>query len=125
MAPPSNHVNRKLFAHLIEVFINNFIQAAQTTNEAMLRHLSSALLHGIHSVFPPPKWTGHKGENPIHEKKTRLEGTWEFQKEILGWVFDGINCCIQLPDKKVQKLLELLKPLRTANAKPTKEMETL
>ena len=67
--PPSNHTNKKLFAHLIEVFIDDFIQAAQTTDEATLRHLSSALLHGIHSVFPPPKWTGHKGENPIHQRK--------------------------------------------------------
>ena len=87
--PPSNLVQPKAFGHLVEVFIDDFIQAAQTTDETTLRHLSSSLLHGIHYIFPPPKWTGHTRENPIHPKKTRLEGTWEFKKEILvpisGW----------------------------------------
>lgn len=123
--PPNNLTTTKNFAHLIEVYIDDFIQAAQTTEERQLRHLSSALLHGIHSVFPPPKWTGHDGQNPIHEKKTRAEGTWETQKEILGWLLDGVTRCIALPETKVTNLKGLLTKLHKTTRQPTKQMETL
>jgi len=33
------------------------------------------------------------------------DGLWATSKEILGWVFDGINCCILLPQTKVTNLL--------------------
>ena len=89
--PPSNMVNKLDFAHLMEVYVDDFIQAAQTTNPAQLQHLSRAMLHGIHSIFPPPHRTSHNGQDPIHQKKAKTEGSWEFIKEILGWVFDGIN----------------------------------
>jgi hypothetical protein len=36
------------FTHLLEVYIDDFIQFAQTTNPAKLQHLSRAVLHGIH-----------------------------------------------------------------------------
>jgi len=42
------------FLHMLEVFVDDFIQLAQTTDESALRHCSRAVLHGIHSVFPPP-----------------------------------------------------------------------
>lgn len=69
--PPSNLVNPKNFAHHLEVFIDDSIQAAQTTDAATLHHLSLAPLRGIHSVFPPPKWTGHTGET-LYMKKNAL-----------------------------------------------------
>ena len=47
------------FLHVLEVFVDDFVQLAQTTDEEVLRHCSSAVLHGIHSVFPPPNVTGH------------------------------------------------------------------
>ena len=70
------------------------------------------MLHGIHTIFPPPRRTGHDGQDPIHQKKAKTEGSWEFVKEILGWVFDGINRCISLPEGKIAKLLELLKEMK-------------
>ena len=57
------------FLHLLEVYINNFIHLAQTTNPAQLHHLSRALLHGIHSVFPLPSITRGKEEDPVALKK--------------------------------------------------------
>ena len=73
------------FLHLLEVHINDFIQLAQTKDEETLRHLSRALLHGIHSVFLPPDVTGHNGADPVSVKKL-LEGerVWQVRKEILG-----------------------------------------
>ena len=123
--PPSNRLEPKAFAHLVIVCIEDFIEAAQTTDAAALRHLSNSLLHGIHSIFPPPERMGHEGKNPIHEKTTRLECTLEFRKEILGWVLDGVTRCVELPKKKLAGLLDLLAPLQTARAIKWQERETL
>ena len=39
--------------HILEVYVDNFIQLAQTSDPEKNRHLSRALMHGIHNVFPP------------------------------------------------------------------------
>ena len=89
------------FLHLLKVYINDFIQLAQCTDPTQLLHLSCAILHGIHSVFPPPSVTGSTEEDPIALKKLlQGDGLWHTHKEILGWVFDSINCCIALPPDK-------------------------
>ena len=93
------------FTHLLEVYIDDFIQLAQTRDPTQLTHLSRALLHAIHAVFPPPAITGHAGKDPISLKKLHQgEGTWDTGKEILGWVFDGARRCIKLPASKVERL---------------------
>ena len=58
------------FLHLLGVYVDDFIQMAQTKDEETLRHLSRALLHGIHSVFPPPDVTGHNGADPVSVKNS-------------------------------------------------------
>ena len=64
-------------AHLLEVYIDNFIQLAQTTDPNKLRHLVRAVLQGIHSVFPPLAVTGHAGEDPVSIKKLKQgDGLW-------------------------------------------------
>jgi hypothetical protein len=74
----------------MEVYIDDFVQLAQTTDPDQLRHLSRAVLHGIHSVFPPTAVTGHDGEDPVSQKKLEQgDDLWAVRKEILGWVFDG------------------------------------
>jgi hypothetical protein len=36
--------------------------------------------------------TRHNGEDPIALKKLLAgDGIWDIQKDILGWVFDGIK----------------------------------
>ena len=57
--------NARDFLHMLEAFVGDFIELAQTTNECALRHCSRAVLHAIHSVFPPPRVTGHNGKYPI------------------------------------------------------------
>ena len=85
---------------MLEVYVDDFIQLAQSTDVDVLRHCSRAALHGIHSVFPPPKVTGHSGEDPISKKKLMEgEGVWEVQKEIMGWIMDGATRCIELAEK--------------------------
>jgi hypothetical protein len=95
------------FVKLLEVYVDDFIQLAQTENRAQLEHLSRAILHAIHSVFPPPAVTGHNGEDPIALKKLKEgDGLWSVRKEILGWVFDGAKRCIELPTAKVDSILQ-------------------
>ena len=91
----------KAFLQMLEVYVDDFIQLAQTTDQEELRHLSRALLHGMHSVFSPPSVTGHSGEDSVSIKKLlEGKGLWEVRKEILGWVFDGATRCIELAQKK-------------------------
>jgi hypothetical protein len=114
------------FTRLMEVYIDDFIQLAQTTDPDKLLHLSRAVLHGIHSVFPPPAVTGHDGEDPVSQKKlAQGDGLWAIRKEILGWVFDGAKRCIELPPDKVEKLTTEIHSITRKAAIPRKQFEQL
>ena len=78
------------YVTIFEVFVDDFIGATNNLNPSHLQQASRAVLHGIHSIFPPPKITGHNGFDPISESKLHKgDGTWSTKKEILGWLFDG------------------------------------
>jgi hypothetical protein len=114
------------FTHLMEVYINNFIQLAQTMDVHQLEHLSRAMLHAIHSVFPPPTITGHTGEDPISIKKLKQgDGLWAVRKEILGWVFDGARRCIELPMVKRERITSEIQRAICRDAIPRKQFEKL
>ena len=67
----------KNFLHMLEVYVDNFIQLEQTDNKEALQRCSWELLHGIHSVFPPTAITGHVGEEPVSMRKLpEGEGQW-------------------------------------------------
>ena len=98
------------FRYLLEVRVDNFIQMAQTSNRNTLCHLSRALLHGVHSVFPSPEVTGHSDQDPVSLKKLMEgEGLWDVQKEILGWMFDGATRCIKPTKGRQDKIMKELK----------------
>ncbi|KAL7545113.1 hypothetical protein ACHAWF_008474 [Thalassiosira exigua] len=107
--------------------VDDFIQVTQATDTEALRHCSHAILHDIHSVFPPPTITGHSGEEPISMKKLlEGEGFWEVWKEILGWMMDGATRCIELAEKKRKAILaELRTVLRMRRDVPLKRMQKL
>ncbi|KAL7529738.1 hypothetical protein ACHAWF_003097 [Thalassiosira exigua] len=100
---------------------------AQATYVDALRHCSMAILHAIHSVFPPPDITGHAGEDPISLKKL-LEGggLWAIRKEILGWMIDGATRCIELAEAKQKAILAELKTvLRMKRGVPYNRLQKL
>ena len=100
------------FLFMLEDFIDDYIALAQTTDVEKLRHLTRGIMHGIHSVFPPPEITNDGLGDPISIKKLdQGEGLWEFRKEVLGWVFDGATRCISLPDDKREKIDDTLKSM--------------
>jgi hypothetical protein len=49
---------------------------------------------------------------PVSEKKLIEDGIWDTQKEILGWLFDGMARTIELPQRKCKELLLELKAVR-------------
>ena len=56
------------YVMLIEVFIDDFIGATNNHNSDHLTHVSRWLIHGVHSIFPPPEVTNYPVEDPISEK---------------------------------------------------------
>ena len=98
----------------------------QTTDKAQLLHLSHALLHTIHSVFPPPSVTGGSEEDPVAMKKLlQGDGLWDTRKELLGWVFDGVKQCIELPPDKHDRIQSDLHAIRHRTKVPRKDLERL
>jgi hypothetical protein len=124
---PTTADARAAFSHLLEVYIDDFCALAQTTDERLLRHLSSSILTSIHEVFPPPHATGqHPDDDPISLKKLNQgDGVWATRKELLGWVFDGVTRCIELPETRATKLNSELHRMGRRNTAPRKDLEKL
>src|SRR5687767_12968986 len=78
--------------------MDDFIGLVSPNNLDDLQHASRTILHSIHSIFPPAAVIGHTGGDPISYKKLIAgNGIWAVQKEILGWIFDGIARTLELP----------------------------
>lgn len=100
---------------LLTVFIDDFCHLlailVEPTNEITIA--TQAILHSIHAIFPPTHITGHiQGKDPISIK--RLEkgnAQWEWTKEILGFLFDGLTRTIKLPADKAQQYLHTITTL--------------
>lgn len=100
------------FTNVLEVFVDDFCAMTNNTNRDHLEHFSRAMLIGIHSVFPPPEVSGHHGEDPVSQKKlAEGEGTWSYEKEVLGWIMNGAAFTIQLPPKKCDKIADTIKTM--------------
>ena len=114
------------FRRLIEVYVDDFIALVQTSDRHQLLHITRALLHAIHDVFPPPHISGHKGDDPISLKKLLDgDGLWDTRKELLGWVFDGTTRCIHLPHDKMESIQRELKNVCRLQRVPLKRFESL
>ena len=92
-----------------EVYVDDFIGMTNNLQQNHILQYSRAILHSIHSIFPPPSVSKHKGEDPISVKKLiQGEGLWHYKKELLGWDVNGKEYTIQLPKAKQDKLITLL-----------------
>ena len=121
---PSGELSGHL-AHCFEVYVDDFIAAAIPRTKEDLTHLSQALLHAIHDVFPA---SPESPENdPASLKKLRkLEGVWAVRKDILGWELDGKEKTLQLESEKFDKLMVLTKQaLRSKTGVPFNKYEKM
>ena len=106
--PPTVTVGRKL-KYLLEVYVDDYIALALASSQQELNHLSNAIMHGIHDVFPSDT---NDANDPIAEKKLKQhDGEWSIIKELLGWEFDGEQKTMQLNKEKLATLLAELKTL--------------
>lgn len=67
------------FTTLLQVYIDDFIAMAQTTDKTQLRHILLAIMHSIHNVVLPPAVTGQDlTQDPISIKKlSKGDGVWK------------------------------------------------
>ena len=73
--------------YFIDVYVDDFIPMAIATSQEQLEHVATAVMQGIHDVFPE---NTIDAEDPISFKKLmKGEGRWALQKDILGFTFDG------------------------------------
>jgi len=108
----TNKVTLKQLTKLLEVYVNNFMGFMQAPMEAQLIHFTHAILHGIHSVFPPLGPNDNPTDKPISLKKLQQgNDIWETHIEILRWLFDGVTCCMQLLPEKPTKITNQLKQI--------------
>ncbi len=93
--------------YLIEVYVDDFISFVVAPTEAQLRHVATAVMHGIHDVFPPDD---DEERDPISVKKLRKgDGVFATRKCVLGFDFDGEEKTIWLEEEKRATLLTVLK----------------
>jgi hypothetical protein len=110
---------------LLEVYVDNFVGVLHSDDLEVLRHATRAMLHAIHSVFLPPA-SGLSDEDPISFKKLLAgDGVWATCKEILGWIFDGILCTMELPPEKIEQIVANLATAIFHRRLPLKEFRAL
>ena len=94
-------------AQMSVVYVADHLMAAvEDATGTLLQRTARATLHAIHSVFPSPS-VGSDAKDPISENKLQKgDGRWDTQKEILGYVLDGITRTVQLPTDQADALVK-------------------
>lgn len=116
---------RKAIHHLFEIFVDDYIALVQSQDPEVLRHHSRAMLHAIHQIFPKAQ-PGNEANDPVSQKKLlEGEGVWAVRKEILGWIFDGLQRTIELPATKVAKIQTTIRSILRAKHCTLSELESI
>ena len=58
--------------NMVEVFVNYFIAATNNPSLSHLAHFLREMLHGVHSILPPPKIIKHQYQDPISHLKISI-----------------------------------------------------
>jgi hypothetical protein len=89
----------------VSVYVDDFILAVvENEDRSLIRRVSRAALHAIHSIFPPPERSGHVGgKDPVSKKKLEKgDARFEIEKEILGFLINGADHTVRLSSVKAQ-----------------------
>jgi hypothetical protein len=112
----------------IGVFVDDYVLAVvENDDRTLLRRVSRATLHAIHSIFPPPEVSGHTGgKDPISRKKLEKgDARFNIEKEILGFLINGVDRSVRLSEVKVDALAkEIVAVLRKTHV-PFKRFRSL
>ncbi len=101
----SNTTQRDL-CYFLEVHVNDYIACIVSTSKEQIKHIAREILHGIYDMYPP---STDNSKDPILAKKLRKgNGTFESNKCLLGFNFDGVNKTMWLEKEKRVALLTVL-----------------
>ena len=92
-----------------DVYVDDFIQAMQG-NPTKLRRYRRRLFNVIHQIFRPLESSDPAVRNdPISLKKLlKGDAAWSTVKTVLGWVLDTVAGTIHLPERRQNRLHEIL-----------------
>ncbi len=65
-APPKMSTPTTGFLYMVEVYVNDFMSLVIPISQEQLQHVATAVMTGIHGVFPPDT---NDSNDPISEKK--------------------------------------------------------
>ena len=72
---------------MVEVYVDDFMSLVIPVSREQLHHVTNAIMHGIHDVFPPDN---NDNKDSISVKKMKKgEGLYDIEKTLLGFDFDG------------------------------------
>ncbi len=92
--------------YALEVFVDDFMSIVIPTSQEQLEHVATAVMTGIHDVFPANVVDSN---DPISEKKLlKGEGQYSLFKTLLGFDFNGKRKTLWLEEEKRAKLLTIL-----------------
>jgi len=100
--------------------VDHFLGLAQQYHPNVVnsnaRRVRRIMMHAIDSVIRPLK----PGDNPFRKEPVSLtklrqgDCSWGTIKEVLGWVTDTVNMTIQLPQRRLERLAEILNSIPTS-----------
>ena len=104
----------------VGVYVDDYVLGVVKNNDrTRIRRVSRATLYAIHSVFPPPEFSGQVGgKDPISQKKLEKGTAWfDIKKEILGFLINGAGRTVRLSEIKAKVITEdITKLLRKSHA---------
>jgi len=104
---PDSTATKTGFLYMVEVYIDDFMSLVIPVSQEQLRHVATAVMTGIHDVFPADDVNSN---NSISEKKLiKQEGQFAMLKTLLGFDFDGTAKTMWLEVAKQEKLLTIFK----------------
>jgi hypothetical protein len=97
------------FNYMVEVYVDDFMSIVIPVTQQQLDHVhvATAVMTGIHDVFPADE---DEDEDPILLKKLmKGEGEYSTMKTLLGFDFNGVNKTMWIEEAKREKLVTVLK----------------
>ena len=70
MEKPSHRITATVtYTNMVGFFVDDFTSATNNPYLSHITYFSGSILHGVHSIFPPPNVTKHQGQDPISQRK--------------------------------------------------------
>ena len=113
---------------LLQVYVDDFCYASTEAKDGChIPWIHRASIHGIHLVFPQPEVTGHiDGKQPISKPKLEKgNGDYTSDKEMIGFLFDGIKQTVYLPHAKAAAYIKETHQILRRKSVPLKVLQTL